>query len=580
MKTKSRRKLTALFFAICMALSFVPIPAFATEALSNIKEVNIKGVSNKLLSDEDVPFATVDKNSEYTIKSQQWISESEVKITPSSANLKPVAEESYLFVIELEAKSGYIFPRKLPESPMFYNGDFKVDGDICNEVSVTVTSDKTITAILFPNTKALETQLNIIDINNPCEVTEKIELKKGSDYVIDFTKTDSLSRALSSMADLEKTKYYKFANSDNNSLVEIEDPSEALIKIVGNKSENKAIMTLVKDIDTDIFYTLKFMRSQFTGSETKTVGTFVDEQTGKEFVRKIKYNYITRYIFNCELRLIANTQKNNSIELVEINNATINFNSGDKPVFTGKVPEDANYACQCEWWETDNGKTGVNSQELGDQTYENHITSFENGKTYRYGLYLKANDGYCFTSDTKLKINGEFVNYKRYEGDDSDGSNGIMWVITDLTMTPQATNEATEYEVIEGANGTWMQNSDKELRFRINGDISKFVGVKVDDEWLDKENYVADAGSTIVTLKNEYLKNLSVGKHKITFVYTDGEASTNFEVRESEKIYENSDISEPNIPKTGDNISVNFWIMNALGMLMLVLLNRKKKYTI
>lgn len=32
----------------------------------------------------------------------------------------------------------------------------------------------------------------------------------------------------------------------------------------------------------------------------------------------------------------------------------------------------------------------------------------------------------------------KFVNYKRYEGDTSDGSDGTMWVLTDLTMTPEA----------------------------------------------------------------------------------------------------------------------------------------------
>ena len=32
----------------------------------------------------------------------------------------------------------------------------------------------------------------------------------------------------------------------------------------------------------------------------------------------------------------------------------------------------------------------------------------------------------------------KFVNYKRYEGDTSDGSDGTMWVLTDLTMTPKA----------------------------------------------------------------------------------------------------------------------------------------------
>ena len=44
---------------------------------------------------------------------------------------------------------------------------------------------------------------------------------------------------------------------------------------------------------------------------------------------------------------------------------------------------------------------------------------------------------YIFGPDTKLKINGEFVDYKRYDSDTSDGSDGTMWVLTDLTMTPE-----------------------------------------------------------------------------------------------------------------------------------------------
>ena len=151
-----------------------------------------------------------------------------------------------------------------------------------------------------------------------------------------------------------------------------------------------------------------------------------------------------------------------------------------------------------------------------------------------------------------------------------------MWVITDLTMTPQATGEATEYKVIEGTNSSWVQNSDETLTFRIDGDLSKFVGIKVDDEWVDKENYTIASGSTVVTLKNEYLKTLSAGKHKITFVYTDGEVSTNFEVKESGKIYEKS-----SNPKTGDTSNILVWYslfaVSALIVFGIIVRNKKKK---
>ena len=129
------------------------------------------------------------------------------------------------------------------------------------------------------------------------------------------------------------------------------------------------------------------------------------------------------------------------IDVVEINDVTVSFKDGDKPVFTGKVPDGADYAFRCEWWELDS-KTGAMSTDFGN-FYENKITAFEDGKTYHYGVYVTTygdvgNIRYVFGPDTKLKINGEFVNYKRYEGDMSDGSDGTMWVITDLTMTPEA----------------------------------------------------------------------------------------------------------------------------------------------
>lgn len=132
------------------------------------------------------------------------------------------------------------------------------------------------------------------------------------------------------------------------------------------------------------------------------------------------------------------------IDVVEINDATVRFRDGDKPVFTGDVPDDVYYVLRAAWWELDS-KTGLISTEpeFGSGIYENKITTFEAGKTYHYGVYVVAygdvgNVRYVFGPDTKLKINGEFVNYKRYEGDMSDGSDGTMWVLTDLTMTPEA----------------------------------------------------------------------------------------------------------------------------------------------
>ena len=153
--------------------------------------------------------------------------------------------------------------------------------------------------------------------------------------------------------------------------------------------------------------------------------------------------------FNDILSMTPTTVK--VIDVVEINDATVSFKDGDKPVFTGDVPDDVYYVLRAAWWELDS-KTGAISADFFSGAYENKITAFEAGKTYHYGVYVVAvgyveseNTTYVFGPNTKLKINGEFVNYTRYEGDESDGSDGTMWVLTDLTMTPAADGHTHKY---------------------------------------------------------------------------------------------------------------------------------------
>ena len=579
MKTKLAKKFMAMFFTLFMMISFVPIQAFAAEGDTNIAEVNINGVSGELWSYKDVTFATVDENSNYTIESQKWTS-TVGNITPSDTNLKPKVREDYSFIITLSAKDGYVFPTKT-ESNVFYDGIFKVSGTQYDDAVPIVTSNgKNLTATLFPLTtvkgatdpsggSGTIVNTTVRDNYTDCQVTDDINLKKGSDYIIDFTKEDNLSMALRSMADLEKTKYYKFANSDNNSLIETENVSEALIKIVGNKSENKAIMTLVSDIDKSTSYTLSFIRTQYTGSKLTYTETVYDDKTGKFVIEEIRDDYYTRYKFNCKLNLIVDTQQNNIVELVEINGATLNFKDGDKPVFTGTIPDDAKYMMVYEAWKTDG--EGISSDELFNDN--DHlpiwggklITTFDKNKTYTYTFYFKTTaesgeDSWIFGPNTKLKINGKEVEFVRDSSDNEQQFSGTA----KLTMTPQESEEPIEYKVIEGANSSWRQNTDEELTFRIDGNLSKFIGIKVDDEWVDSENYTTASGSTIVALKNEYLQSLSEGKHKITFVYTDGEVSTNFETKESGKSVKDSDNNETEeSPKNSDNTKSEKFIKNS-----------------
>lgn len=163
--------------------------------------------------------------------------------------------------------------------------------------------------------------------------------------------------------------------------------------------------------------------------------------------------------------------------------------------------------------------------------------------------------------------------------------------------------ETHDYKIIEGANGTWMQNSDGTLSFRANGDFSKFTGIKVDGALIGANNYAAVSGSTVVTLKAEYLKTLPAGIHKLTIVYTDGECSTNFEVKkaapeqtepaEGDKTdttrpidsgKDNSNTGTPGdtkAPQTGDNTNLLLWtallFVSVFGIIGITVYSKKKR---
>ena len=87
-----------------------------------------------------------------------------------------------------------------------------------------------------------------------------------------------------------------------------------------------------------------------------------------------------------------------------------------------------------------------------------------------------------------------------------------------------------EYRIIDGANSSWTQNTDGTVVIRGNGEISRFHAVKVDGKVIDPANYDATEGSTIITLKAEYLKTLATGSHTFAIVWNNGIAGTNFTV--------------------------------------------------
>ena len=124
--------------------------------------------------------------------------------------------------------------------------------------------------------------------------TGVIDLTNGQEYVIDFSKTDELTEGLKSFADLDKTLYYR---RDYNGLLLTDNESEAVIKIVGNKSENKAILTAV-NVGTKKSENFKGFHTKYTGSALNYDGTDsgIINETRTDYYTRCKYEFTFQYV--------------------------------------------------------------------------------------------------------------------------------------------------------------------------------------------------------------------------------------------------------------------------------------------
>ena len=174
-------------------------------------------------------------------------------------------------------------------------------------------------------------------------------------------------------------------------------------------------------------------------------------------------------------------------------------------------------------------------------------------------------------------------------------SNAAGSVTTDTVVL------TVQYQIIEGANGSWNQSTDGgSLRIRGNGEYSKFQNVKVDGNIIDSKNYTVSEGSTIIELHADYLKTLSEGSHTFEIVWTDGAAGTGFTVarntsgsnntgnNDNNDSTDNSAAAAPTaaataqeldkVPATGDasGIWIALFVVSAVG-LAAMLVRRKKQ---
>ena len=163
-----------------------------------------------------------------------------------------------------------------------------------------------------------------------------IDLTNGKEYVIDFSKTDELTEGLKSFADLDKTLYYK---RDNESLLVTDNESEAVIKIVGNRSANKAILTAV-NVGTKKSEVFKGFHTKYTGSKLQydgSVDNIINETRTDYYTRctyEFTFQYIKEEVIPKEYKFIEGANQTYTID--ESKNATFRIDA-DYSLFANKV---------------------------------------------------------------------------------------------------------------------------------------------------------------------------------------------------------------------------------------------------
>ena len=110
------------------------------------------------------------------------------------------------------------------------------------------------------------------------------------------------------------------------------------------------------------------------------------------------------------------------------------------------------------------------------------------------------------------------------------------------------------YKIIDGAEQT-VESKSENIVFRSDAPFDEFDQVMINGLVLDKKYYSVKKGSTIVTLNEDFAKEIPTGMHLFGIISKDGVAITTFTV--DDKAAADNDTKSP---QTGDNSHMALWI--------------------
>ena len=150
-----------------------------------------------------------------------------------------------------------------------------------------------------------------------------------------------------------------------------------------------------------------------------------------------------------------------------------------------------------------------------------------------------------------------------------DENYDLQEVETYVTVNVSEEPEEIEYTIVSGNDSTYEKGSMESVKITAKRSaddetcFSHFMDVMIDDNVLVKDqDYTAEAGSTVVTLKPEALDKLAEGKHTVLLVFDDGTAEASLTVTAKKEDVPDTDDTDPKddrsdsqphrVPDTGD----------------------------
>ena len=166
----------------------------------------------------------------------------------------------------------------------------------------------------------------------------------------------------------------------------------------------------------------------------------------------------------------------------------------------------------------------------------------ESGETYRVTGELNSAVGYCFSPDTKVIVNDTELDDTQIKKFDN-----LLSFIYDIEAVGMG------YYCAKGDGASYLEGSGSTLSFTFKAKrydeltYENLTGIEIDGKPVDKESYIDKPGSAIIELQPAYMAKLGVGRHNLTALFKDGQASASFTITSSESVPKPS----YNPPKTG-----------------------------